>query len=254
MTTPDTSIKPVLGVDHTPTPAPQPAPTPAPTPAPASDPSKITVDAQEYAQLQQAAANYTTLVSDDQLRTTIFGHLRDRAAGIVSPQPDPSPAPSPNGNGGMSPDIEKRLAQIENGMRQGGEFITRQQQTITAQAEEIRRLQSNLFGRDNPSYKAHQADVDKLVERGLSREDALTLVEAKAARAGHGTGEGTNPPVSTTEGGGGGIPPNVRPHTPGGDVSEDAMTNLAAKINDPTAVPSMDDALDLIGREFGLDV
>lgn len=244
--------KPVLGIDP---PAPKPAVPVAPapvTPTPAPAPDTVQVDAQELAALQEAASNYNTLTGDEQLQAIIYGHLRDRASGIVS-QPEQPAAQAPNGDPNGNP-FEARLTRMEQFVQQGAQHIQQQNQIIQRQQDELASLRTDQFAKENPSFNNHQAEVAKLLKDNpsLGLENALTLVEAKAARAGNGTVAGANPPAPTTEGGSSGVMPNTV--SPSGGVSDEAMANLAAKINDPKATPSLDDAFDAIGRAAGLDI
>ena len=246
------SKPPVLGVDppEPKTTPPAPKPNPAPRP-PEPDPSLVTIDAEELQALQEAAGNYKTLVGDEQLQAVIYGHLRDRMSGIVSPQHHQDQNTPPNE--GSNP-LESRLARVEQFLQEGAQHIKQQQSVIQRQADEIATLRTDLFARDHPSFKQNQVAVSKLLKDnpGLSLEDALLFVEAKAARAGNGTVDGDSPAAPTTEGGSAGNMPNTT-SSPGG-ISDDRLAELADKINDPKATPSMDDAFDAIGRAAGLDI
>lgn len=240
----------VLGVDPTPATPPAPAAPPAPAPAApaAPDPSQVTIDAQELNTLRDAAHAYTTLIRDDGAREAIANHVRQRMAGTPAEPPAPAtPSPSPGDQ------VGQELAQLRGMMREGAQHIQRQNQHMTEQAEQIKALQTDLFARDNPDFAKNQVAVAKVMEQapGISREDALILVQARAAQAGNGTENGAPSPAPTSEGGSTGeVPSQATPSV----VSEEGMAELARLVNDPKATPSTDAAVDAIGRAMGLDI
>ncbi len=252
MTTPETpklnDPSPVLGVDP---PAPKPA-APAPTPVVPTTPAPIggvTVTQDEFDSLQDRAASYDTLSNDPQVSALIANHLQQRAAGVVTPAPEPAPS-SPGGDPNANP-YEDRLVRVENFLQQGAQAFQQLQRENVALRDEVGTLRTDRFSESNPSFKQNERAVAKLCQDnpGLTLTDALMLVEARALKAGNGTVDGGHPATPTTEGAGAGSLPSDS----GGNTDEARLADLAQRINDPKATPSMDSALDAIGEAFGVN-
>lgn len=259
MTTPETppsspEPKQVVGVDP---PEPIVAPPVAEPVAPLAPPTtpsvdEVTLSQEEYTAMQDKAGNYDTMVNDPQLQSVIYGHLRDRASGVVPTDvTDPSAVPNAPVAPGGNP-MEARMARMEGFLQNAAQAFQQQNDTISSQAKDLQSLRNDEFSRSNPTYREHEVAISKVrtANPNLSLNDALTLIEARAFKAGNGTVAGGNPATPTTEGGGAGGMPSSNPS---GDIDEARLADLAALIDDPKATPSMDSALDAIGNAFGVN-
>ena len=177
-----------------------------PKEAPNTNPDKITVDANEYAQVVQRARNFETITADPQANVFLTNYFREMAiqqqnqTSKLPPTPEIKSDSQPIDKGVNNP-MEQRVASLEQGLAQGLKYLQEIQTSMG-------RVALDAFRARNTDFDQYSSDARQLMTEipGLSVQKAYELAKRIGPRQSSNSSTASRPAANTVENGRAGVP------------------------------------------------